>query len=74
MVNAKGANSWPISTASFILMYKNPADKSAAAEAIKFFDWSFTNGKKMAQDLDYVALPDSLTTQIRAKVWTQIQK
>jgi phosphate transport system substrate-binding protein len=74
MVNAKGANSWPISTASFILMYKQPADKAAAAEAIKFFDWAFLNGKKMAQDLDYVALPDSLTTQIRAKVWTQIQK
>jgi phosphate transport system substrate-binding protein len=74
MVNAKGANSWPISTASFILMYKQPADKVAAAEAIKFFDWSFANGKKMAADLDYVSLPDSLTTQIRAKVWTQIQK
>ncbi|WP_310614455.1 phosphate ABC transporter substrate-binding protein PstS [Limnohabitans sp.] len=74
MVNAKGANSWPISTASFILMYKQPTDKAAAAEAIKFFDWAFLNGKKMAQDLDYVALPDSLTTQIRAKVWTQIQK
>ena len=74
MVNAKGANSWPISTASFILMYKQPADKAAAAEALKFFDWSFTNGKKMAADLDYVALPDALTTAIRAKVWTQIQK
>ena len=74
MVNAKGANSWPISTASFILMYKQPTDKAAAAEALKFFDWAFLNGKKMAADLDYVALPDSLTTQIRAKVWTQIQK
>ncbi|MEY3939326.1 MAG: Phosphate-binding protein PstS precursor [Pseudomonadota bacterium] len=74
MVNAKGANSWPVSTASFILMYKNPADKAASAEALKFFDWSFKNGKKMAADLDYVALPDSLTDQIRAKVWSQIQK
>jgi phosphate transport system substrate-binding protein len=74
MVNAKGANSWPVSTASFILMYKNPADKAAAAEALKFFDWSFKNGKKMAADLDYVALPDSLTDQIRSKVWSQIQK
>jgi phosphate transport system substrate-binding protein len=74
MVNAKGATSWPISTASFILMYKQPADKAAAQEAIKFFDWSFTNGKKMASDLDYVPLPDTLTTAIRAKVWTQIQK
>jgi phosphate transport system substrate-binding protein len=74
MVNAKGANSWPISTASFILMYKQPADKAAAAEALKFFDWSLMNGKKMAADLDYVPLPDSLATAIRARVWTQIQK
>lgn len=74
MVNAKGANSWPISTASFILMYKAPTDKAAAAQALKFFDWAFLNGKKMAQDLDYVPLPDNLTTAIRAKVWTQIQK
>ena len=74
MVNAKGANSWPISTASFILMYKQPVDKAAAAEAVKFFDWAFANGKKMASELDYVALPDSLTARIRAKVWTQIQK
>ena len=74
MVNAKGANSWPISTASFILMYKEPTDRAAAAEALKFFDWAFLNGKKMAQDLDYVPLPDALTTAIRAKVWTQIQK
>jgi len=74
MVNAKGANSWPVSTASFILMYKNPADKAASAEALKFFDYAFKNGKKMASDLDYVPLPDSLTDQIRSKVWSQIQK
>ena len=74
MVNAKGNDSWPISTASFILMYKSPTDKAASAEALKFFDWSFKNGKKLASDLDYVALPDSLTDQIRAKVWSQIQK
>jgi phosphate transport system substrate-binding protein len=74
MVNAKGDTSWPISTASFILMYKNPTDKSASDSALKFFDWSFKNGKKMAAELDYVPLPDALTDQIRSKVWTQIQK
>jgi phosphate transport system substrate-binding protein len=74
MVNAKGADSWPVSTASFILMYKNPADKAASAEVLKFFDWAFKSGKQMAADLDYVALPDSLTASIRTKVWTQIQK
>jgi phosphate transport system substrate-binding protein len=74
MVNAKGATAWPISTASFILMYKQPTDKAASAEALKFFDWAFKNGAKMADDLDYVALPSSLTDQIRSKVWSQIQK
>ena len=62
MVNAKGANSWPISTATYILMYKQPVDKAASAEALKFFDWSFANGKKMASDLDYVPLPCLLYT------------
>ena len=74
MVNAKGATSWPVSTASFILMYKNPTDKNLSQEALKFFDWSFKNGKQMAADLDYVALPDSLTRQIRERVWSQIAK
>lgn len=73
MVNAKGATSWPISTASFILMYKEPANKAESAEVLKFFDWSFKNGKKLASDLDYVPLPDSLTDQIRSKVWAQIK-
>ncbi|MCB2017200.1 MAG: phosphate ABC transporter substrate-binding protein PstS [Hydrogenophaga sp.] len=74
MVNAKGADSWPISTASFILMYKQPDDKAASAEVLKFFDWAFKSGKGLASELDYVPLPDSLTAQIRSKVWTQIAK
>jgi phosphate transport system substrate-binding protein len=73
MVNAKGANSWPISTASFILVYKEPADKAASKAVIDFFDWSFKNGKKMAEELDYVPLPDALTQQIRQRVWSQIK-
>ncbi|MCA0326872.1 MAG: phosphate ABC transporter substrate-binding protein PstS [Proteobacteria bacterium] len=74
MVDAKGEKSWPVSTASFILMYKQPADKAQSAEVLKFFDWAFKSGKQMAADLDYVALPDSLTGEIRAKVWSQIGK
>ena len=74
MVNAKGAASWPVSTASFILMYKQPEDKVASAEALKFFDWAFKSGKGMAAELDYVPLPDSLTADIRSKVWSQIAK
>jgi phosphate transport system substrate-binding protein len=74
MVNAKGAESWPVSTASFILMYKAPSDKVASNEALKFFDWAFKNGKVLAEDLDYVPLPDTLTAQIRSRVWSQISK
>ena len=73
MVNAKGATSCPISSASFILMYKEPGDKAATQEVVKFFDWAFKNGKQMAAELDYVALPDALTAQLRQKVWTQIK-
>ena len=74
MVNAAGADSWPISTASFILMYKNPDDKAQSAEVLKFFDWAFKNGKTLALELDYVPLPDKLTADIRSKVWSQIAK
>ena len=73
IVNQGGKDTWPISTASFIIMYKDPADKKASAEVIKFFDWSFKNGKKLSEELDYVHLPEPLQNQIRQKVWSQIK-
>ena len=73
IVDQKGDTAWPVSTASFIIMYKDPTDKKASQEALKFFDWAFKNGKKAAEELDYVALPDSLTKQIRERVWSQIR-
>ena len=72
IVDQPGAKSYPVTTASFILMYKQPADKAQSAEVLKFFDWSFKNGKKMALELEYVPLPDALTNQIRQRVWNQI--
>ncbi|HEX5698879.1 MAG TPA: phosphate ABC transporter substrate-binding protein PstS [Rhodoferax sp.] len=72
IVNQPGADAYPVTTASFILMYKEPADKAQSVEVLKFFDWAFKNGKQMASDLDYVPLPDVLTKQIRERVWTQI--
>ncbi|MGA1325191.1 MAG: phosphate ABC transporter substrate-binding protein PstS [Rubrivivax sp.] len=74
LVNQPGDTAYPVVTASFILMYKQPTDKAAAAEVLKFFDWSFKNGKQMALELDYVPLPDSLTNDIRNKVWSQIAR
>ncbi|NDG30796.1 phosphate ABC transporter substrate-binding protein PstS [bacterium] len=74
IVNQDGKDTWPVTTASFIVMYKDPADKKASQEVLKFFDWSFRNGKKMSEDLDYVHLPVALQDQIRQKVWSQIAK
>lgn len=74
IIDAAGAKSWPIAGASFILVYARPADPKASAEVIKFFDWAFRNGKTLASELDYVGLPDSLTDQIRSRVWSQIAK
>jgi phosphate transport system substrate-binding protein len=73
VVDQKGDAVWPVTTASFIIMYKDPADKKSSAEVLKFFDWSFKNGMKMAEELDYVSLPDVLTKQIRERVWSQIK-
>jgi phosphate transport system substrate-binding protein len=73
IVDQRNPNAWPVSSASFIIMYKDPADKKASQEVLKFFDWAFKNGKKDAVDLDYVPLPDALTKQIRERVWTQIK-
>ena len=72
IVNQPGAKSYPVTTASFILMYKQPGNKAESAEVLKFFDWAFRNGKEMATELDYVPLPDALTAQIRQRVWSQI--
>ena len=74
MTNQPGANSWPIAAASFILMYKNPANKEKSAEALKFFEWAFKEGDKTAADLDYVPLPANVTDYIAKNVWTQIAK
>jgi len=72
ITNAPGAKSWPITGASFILMYKQPSNKANSAEVLKFFDFAFKEGKKMASDLDYVPMPDATTDFIRKNVWTQI--
>jgi phosphate transport system substrate-binding protein len=73
LVEQKGASSWPITGASFVLMYKEPADKAASKDVIKFFTWAFKDGQQLALDLDYVPLPDALTKAIASKVWSQIK-
>ncbi len=68
-----GAKSWPITGASFILVYAEPPDAVATGEALKFFNWAYKNGAAMASELDYVPLPDSLIKQVRATWQSQIK-
>jgi phosphate transport system substrate-binding protein len=66
LTNQPGPNSWPITGASFILVYANPPDAAATAAALKFFSWAFDNGTQIANQLAYVPLPASLIKQVRA--------
>jgi phosphate transport system substrate-binding protein len=65
LTDQAGANSWPITGASFILVYSNPPDPVATGEALKFFGWAYQNGTQMASDLDYVPLPAALIKQVQ---------
>jgi phosphate transport system substrate-binding protein len=64
LANQPGAGSWPMTAATFILVYKKPVDPAATAEALKFFAWCYKKGDKMAESLDYVPFPDSVVKQI----------
>jgi phosphate transport system substrate-binding protein len=64
-----GAQSWPMTAATFILIHKQPQDPVAAAEALKFFAWAYSKGGKMAEDLDFVPMPTPVVATIE-KMWT----
>ena len=70
LTNEPGANAWPITGATFILMHKVQDKPAQAAEVLKFFDWAYSHGDKMASDLDYVPLPNNVTDMIR-KAWKE---
>jgi phosphate transport system substrate-binding protein len=69
LTDQPGDKSWPIVASTFILMHKEPADKAASAEAVKFFGFAFDKGDKMAEDLDYIPMPDSVIKLIE-KTWS----
>lgn len=66
LTNEPGAKTWPITGATFILMHKEQANPVAAAAVLKFFDWAYAHGGKLASDLDYVPLPQEVVTLIHA--------
>ncbi|WP_237385781.1 phosphate ABC transporter substrate-binding protein PstS [Xenorhabdus sp. Sc-CR9] len=66
LTNQQGADAWPITSTTFVLIHKQQANASKGAESLKFFDWVYDKGKDQAKDLDYVALPKEVITQVRA--------
>ncbi|HQY07524.1 MAG: phosphate ABC transporter substrate-binding protein PstS [Burkholderiales bacterium] len=65
-----GKDAWPITNPTYIMMHKVQEKPAQATAAMKFFDWAYGNGDKMADDLDYVPLPDSVKALVR-KQWSE---
>jgi phosphate transport system substrate-binding protein len=73
LTNEPGKDSWPIVGATFILVYKSAQNAETAKEVLKFFEWAYDKGDKLASDLDYVPLPDNVVKMIRGAWNKQIK-
>jgi phosphate transport system substrate-binding protein len=60
-----GKDAWPATGASFIIMHRQQADAVTGRAILKFFDWSFKNGSKMSEELEYVHLPNSVVKLVQ---------
>jgi len=72
LTNQPGKDSWPISGATFILMHKLQDKPANGSATLKFFEWAYKNGDKVADDLDYVPMPKSAVAAIE-KAWGEIK-
>jgi phosphate transport system substrate-binding protein len=66
LTDQSGKNAWPITGATFILMHKTQANAGKAKEVLKFFDWAYKDGDKMALELDYVPMPDDVVKMVQS--------
>jgi phosphate transport system substrate-binding protein len=73
LTDQSGRNSWPVSGATFILVYKSQDKPDRAVEVLKFFNWAYADGDKLAMDLDYVPLPDSVVKLIQGSWKNEIK-
>src|SRR5450631_523377 len=71
--NQPGAEAWPMTAATFILIHNQPYDPAATREALKFFAWAYSKGAKMAEELDYVPMPSSVVTSVEKGWATQFK-
>jgi phosphate transport system substrate-binding protein len=72
LTNQPGKESWPITGATFILLHKQQSKPELAREVINFFDWAYLNGGQLADDLDYVPMPENVVKLVEQS-WQQIK-
>lgn len=72
LTDQNGKEAWPMTGATFILMYKTQDKPAVASSVLKFFSWAYKNGDKVADDLDYVPMPESVKAAIE-KSWAEIK-
>jgi phosphate transport system substrate-binding protein len=65
LLNQPGATSWPITGATFILVYRQQTNAADGAAVLKFFDWAYKNGDSLAASLDYVPFPANVKAMVR---------
>ena len=73
MTNAAGANAYPITATTFILMPTHPKDPAKSKGALDFFRYALAHGQEQAKKLDYVPLPDKLVQQIESYISQKIK-
>lgn len=73
LTNEPGRESWPITGATFILMHRTQARPETAAEVLKFFDWAYRSGGRMAEAMDYVPMPEEVQQLVRAAWKAQVR-
>ncbi len=66
LIDLPGADTWPIVSPTFILLPQDPKDPAKSAAVLKFFDWCFNSGGKIAVGLDYIPMPTSVADLVRA--------
>lgn len=71
MTNAAGAEAWPLSTATYIILYQQTNKPAQTAAALKFFNWALEKGDAASAELDYVAFPETVKKTIRNS-WSKI--
>jgi phosphate transport system substrate-binding protein len=73
LIDQQGAKSWPIVSPTFILLPKDPKDTTRSANVMKFFDWAYANGAKLAEELEYIPLPKAVHDAVREAWKTQVK-